>query len=89
MLTVMVIPAVKPLVLAEIVADPLACPVAIPTGLTDTSPALLDNQMTEVVKFCVEPSEYVPVAVSDTELPGANVAVVGMIARLVSVGEPV
>ena len=57
MLTVMVVPAVKPPVLAEIVAEPLVKPVATPAELTDTSLELLDNQLTDGVRFCVEPSE--------------------------------
>ena len=56
-LTVMVVPAVKPPVLAEIVAEPLFRPVATPAGLTDTSLVLLDIQLTDAVRFCVEPSE--------------------------------
>ena len=89
MLTVMVAPAVKPPVLADTVADPLVRAVATPAGLTDTSVVLLDDQVTEAVRFCVEPSEYFPVAVSDTDDPGAKVAVAGSTARAVSVGEPV
>jgi hypothetical protein len=57
MVTVMVVPAVKPPVLAEIVAEPLVRPVATPAELTDTWLALLDNQLTDVVRLCVEPSE--------------------------------
>jgi hypothetical protein len=89
MLTEMVAAAVKPPELAETVADPPVRPVATPDGLTDTSLVLLEDQLTEFVRFWVEPSEYVPVAVSVTDAPGASVMVVGTTARPVSVGEPV
>jgi hypothetical protein len=89
MLTVMVAAAVKLPVLAEMVADPLVRPVATPAGLTETSLVLLEDQVTELVRFWVEPSEYVPVAVSDTDAPGASVAVVGNTLSPLRVAEPV
>jgi predicted nucleic acid-binding protein len=47
--------------------------------------ALDEFQVTEVVRFCVEPSEYVPVAVNCLDVPSAKLGLVGVTAIETSV----
>ncbi|MGD0584440.1 MAG: hypothetical protein ABSA86_01505 [Oryzomonas sp.] len=49
---------------AVIVVEPAAVAEASPLAAIVATPVLDDVQVTEVVRFCVEPFEYVPVAVN-------------------------
>src|ERR1700722_3756446 len=51
--------------------DPGATPLASPAVVTVATPALMEVQVTELVRFCVELSEKVPVAVNWSEVPFA------------------
>ena len=56
---------------ASILLDPVATPVANPRAVIVTTPVDCELQVTELVKFCVELSENVPVAVNCSVLPFA------------------
>ena len=56
---------------ASILLDPVATPVANPPAVIVTTPVDCELQVTELVKFCVELSENVPVAVNCSVLPFA------------------
>jgi hypothetical protein len=66
---------------AEIVDWPTATPVATPVELTLAAAAFDDAQVAELVRFCVVPSLYIPVAVNcsfalrDMEALGAVIAI--------------
>ena len=51
--------------------DPGATPLASPPVVTFATPPLMEVQVTELVRFCVELSEKVPVAVNCSEVPFA------------------
>ena len=74
---------------AVIVVEPAATGVASPIEpAVLLIPAMDDDdelQVTAVVRFCVEPSEYVPVAVNCCVLPMAMLGLVGVIATETSV----
>ena len=62
--TVRVVLPVIPAVVALIVEVPCATAVASPPAVTDATPVLDETHVAEKVRFCVLPSEYVPVAVN-------------------------
>jgi hypothetical protein len=68
-----------------IVAVPCALVLTRPVGETLATDVLDDDQFTDDVMFCVELSEYVPVAVSCALLPSAADGFAGVIAMLTSV----
>jgi hypothetical protein len=74
---------------AVIAVDPDATGVANPfepAALLMAATAAVDEpQVTDVVRFCVEPSEYVPVAVNCWVVPSAMLGLDGVIARETSV----
>jgi len=74
---------------ALIVVEPAATEVASPlepAALLIAATAALDEyQVTAVVRFCVELSEYVPVAVNCLEVPRTILGLVGVIAMDTSV----
>src|ERR1700722_2863881 len=51
--------------------DPGATPLASPAVVIVATPPLIEVQVTELVRFCVELSENVPVAVNCSEVPFA------------------
>ena len=55
---------VIPLALAEMLAVPAPTALARPLALIVATEALEEFQVTELVTLCVEPSLYVPIAVS-------------------------
>jgi hypothetical protein len=55
---------VTPLWVALMFVDPTPAPVASPAALTIAAAVFEDDQVAEVVRFCVVPSEKVPVAVN-------------------------
>ena len=61
-------PLIEPEV-AEIVALPTPAPVANPVPLIVATAVLDEPQLTELVRFCVLPSLYVPVAVNCCVVP--------------------
>src|ERR1700722_16607898 len=65
---------------AEIWTEPAPPPSAYPYWLMVSIWGLLELQMTWLVRFCVVPSEKVPMAVNCCVVPLANVAVLGLIA---------
>ena len=71
------------------VADPTATGVANPFEPAALLMAAIDDadepQVTAVVRFCVEPSEYVPVTVNCRVVPNAMLGLDGIIARETSV----
>ena len=73
-----VLPETDPSV-ADTVAVPAETPVPNPAAFTETEP-LLDAQDTCVVRFCVDPSEYVPVAVNCCVPPAGKVGFDGVTA---------
>jgi len=74
---------------AVIVVDPVATGVDNPFDPAALLMAATDDaneaQVTAVVMFCVEPSEYVPVAVNCRVVPSAMLGLDGVIARVSSV----
>ena len=74
---------------AVIVVEPAATAVANPLEpaalLMLATDAVDEFQVTDVVRFCVELSEYVPVAVNCCDAPCAMVGLAGVIARDTSV----
>ena len=83
-----VVPDILPDV-AVIVVEPAATEVANPldpAALLIAATAALDEfQVATIVKFCVEPFEYVPVAVNCLVVPMAMLGLVGVIAMETSV----
>jgi hypothetical protein len=69
-----------PLKAAVIIAEPAATPVARPLPVTVAVPVLDEVQVACVVRFKVDPSEYVPVAVNCWVAPTTMLAVVGVTA---------
>ena len=78
--TVRVAVPVLPLKAAVMVEEPAATPVARPLLLTVAVDVLDEVQVTFVVIFWVEESEYVPVAVNCWVLPTGPLAVAGVTA---------
>jgi len=76
---------------AVIVVEPAATDVALPLEpaalLMAATVAFDELQDTVVVRFCVEPSEYVPVAVNCLVVPSAMLVLVGVTAMDTSVAE--
>jgi hypothetical protein len=74
---------------ALIDVDPMATDVARPLEppalLMVATPAVNEFQFTDVVRFCVVPSEYVPVAVNCWAVPRAMLGLAGVIAMDTSV----
>jgi hypothetical protein len=74
---------------AVIVVEPVATEVTNPlepAALLMAAIVVVDDfQVTDVVRFCVEPSEYVPVAVNCLVVPSAMLGFVGVIAMETSV----
>jgi hypothetical protein len=66
---------------------PAATPVANPLAVIVTTPVVCELQVTELVKFCVELSENVPVAVNCSVLPFAIEGFAGVTAIDISVAE--
>jgi hypothetical protein len=82
--------AVEPLIAPEaacILLVPAATAVANPPALIVTTVAVCEVQVTEPVKFCVELSENVPVAVNCSVLPFAIEGFAGVTPIETSVGE--
>ncbi len=65
---------------AEICVEPGRPPVASPSLLIVAASGLLDAHTTSPDKFCVVPSEKVPVAVNCSVVPFAKVGVEGVMA---------
>jgi hypothetical protein len=74
-----VLPVMLPEV-AEIVVVPAATPVARPVEAIVAAATLLDAQVAVEVRFCVEPSVYVPVAVNGCVSPLATLGLAGVTA---------
>ena len=72
---------------ASILLVPVATPVANPPAVIVTTPVDCELQVTELVKFCVELSEKVPVAVNCSVLPFAIEGLAGVTAIDTSVAE--
>jgi hypothetical protein len=76
---------------AVIVDEPAATDVARPLEpaalLMVATPAVNEFQVTDVVKFCVVLSEYVPVAVNCRVVPSTMLGLTGVIAMDTSVAE--
>lgn len=74
---------------AVIVVVPTATEVASPFDpaalLIVATPTVLEVQVTVLVRFCVDPSEYVPVAVNCVFVPSAMLGFVGLSAKDTSV----
>ena len=66
---------------------PAATPVANPPALIVATPVVCELQVTELVKFCVELSEKVPVAVNCSVVPLATEGFAGVTAIDTSVAE--
>lgn len=66
---------------------PAATPVANPPAVIAATPVVCDVQVTELVKFCVELSENVPVAVNCRVVPLAIDGFAGVTAIETSVAE--
>ncbi len=82
--TVSVVDAEIPPETALMEAEPAATPVTRPfepAALLTVATVLEELQVTAAVRFCVEPSEYVPVAVKCTVPPTDTVGLAGVIAR--------
>ena len=62
--TVRVVDPVTPLMLAVMVEVPVATPVANPDEVIVATEGVADAQVTWLVRFCVELSEKMPVAVN-------------------------
>ena len=62
---------------AVMVAAPVACPFTFPVADTVAAAVFDDDHVTELVRFWVVPSEYVPVAASWSELPAGTLAAGG------------
>jgi hypothetical protein len=90
-LTVSVVePEIEP-ELAVMDVLPTAIPVANPAVLIVATPVAEEAQLTELVMFCVLPSEYVPVAVNCSVVPAAIDGFAGVTAietRLAAVPVP-
>ena len=77
--------AVCPSKLAEMETVPNATPVASPSCVTVATELLELDQLAELERFCMVPSEKVPVAVNCSVVPsGTGFGVVGVIAMDVS-----
>jgi hypothetical protein len=76
--TVSVALPVTPPEAAEIVAVPGAWVVARPLVAMVAAAAFVDVQVTEAVRFCVEPSVYVPVAVNGSVSPAGTLTLAGV-----------
>jgi hypothetical protein len=63
---------------AVIVAEPAATAVVSPDALIIATPAFDESQLTEVVRFCVVLSEYVPVATNCFDVPSGMLGFVGV-----------
>ena len=71
---------------AEIVVVPVATVVASPPAFTDATPVFDDTHATWLVRLCVLPSEYVPVAVNCCVPPTVMVRFAGVTVIEVSGG---
>jgi hypothetical protein len=80
-----VVPAIVPYV-DVIVVDPAATEVAIPLAVIVATEVLEELHVTEVVRFCVELLENVPVAVNCWVAPTAMLGVAGVTAMDTRVG---
>jgi type III secretory pathway component EscT len=78
-------PLIEPAV-AWIVVLPTATPVARPVAVIVATPVLLELHVTELVRFCVLLSLYVPVAVNCCVAPGATDGLAGVTASDTSAG---
>jgi hypothetical protein len=87
LVTVSVVWPVTPLSDAVIVDVPAATPVASPALLIVATPVLADAQVTWFVRFCIELSENVPVAVNCCVDPLVMLGFVGVTEIDCSVGE--
>lgn len=67
--TIKVVLLVTPAVLALIWDVPCPTPVASPPAVRVATAGLDETHVTEKVRFCVLPSEYVPVAVNRSVVP--------------------
>jgi len=85
--TVSVVLPVTPPEFAEIVVVPAATVVARPPAAMVAAAVLDDVQVTVAVRFCVEPSEYVPVAVNCWVRPGRTLGLAGVTAMESSSGD--
>jgi hypothetical protein len=83
-----VLPLTMPEV-AEMVVVPTATVVARPPAAIVAAAGFVDAQVTVAVRFCVEPSEYVPVAVNCWVSPAATLGVAGVTVMDDSVGSTV
>jgi hypothetical protein len=87
--TVSVVDPDLPPNVAVIVVEPAVTDVARPLEpdalLMVATPAVNEFQVTDVVRFCVVPSEYVPVAVNCRVVPSTMLGLVGVIAMDTSV----
>ncbi len=72
---------------AVMTVAPVASPVARPEALIVATDCKLEDQVTELVRFWVEPSLSVPVAVNCWVVPDAMLAVVGVTDREERVAE--
>src|SRR5260370_1121159 len=79
-LTVRTVEPVIPLSVAEIVEVPVATPVARPSAVIVATEVLADAQVTLLVRFCVDLSEKVPVAVNCWVLPLVRLGLAGVTA---------
>jgi hypothetical protein len=66
---------------------PVATAVANPPAVIVTIPVFCELQVTELVRFCVELSEYAPVAVNCSEVPFAIERLVAVTAIETKVAE--
>jgi hypothetical protein len=80
-----VVPSTAPKA-ASILLIPVATPVANPPAVIVTKPVVCEVQVAEPVKFCVELSEKVPVAVNCSVVPFAIEGFAGVTATDTSVG---
>jgi len=76
-------------IVAWIVVDPVAPDAARPSDpavlLMRATSVLVEFHLTEAVRFCVEPSEKMPVAVNCSVVPSAMLGLVGVTSRVLSV----
>ena len=71
---------VTPPCAAVILAEPTLFPVARPDALTVATAEFEEDQVTELIRFCVLPSVKVPVAVNCCEAPTEIVELAGVTA---------
>jgi hypothetical protein len=83
--TVREVPPETPPDAAVIVVEPAAAAVATPSATIVATPVFDDVQVTEVVRSCAVPSEYVPVALNCWLVPATMLGFAGVTAMETSV----